>query len=106
MQKMRREIIFVAIAALLFGLAGCKTNKVADQVAEIAEKAKAKCGYVDKVGAIAKIVAVAASGVAPAGVVIVSGVEATLNAICAELAAPNVPTLLSVCPSVNGVCLK
>lgn len=95
-----REVFYGALAAIVLTLAGCQD----DQVAQIQEKANQICGYVDKVGAVAKIVAVAASGQVPGGIAVVSGVEATANAIC-DAWTTKTQTLMGQCPQVNGVCL-
>lgn len=94
-------VLFLALAA------GKCEGTISSQVDAIAAKAKVLCGYEDRIGAIAKIVAVASEGVAPGGTIIVTGVDATAKAICAAINTRNeTQSLIQACPSVNGVCLE
>lgn len=99
---MKKLVISLVLGA---GLVACT-----DQVAQVQYQAQKQCGYLPQYQAVAQMIAVAASGVAPAGVVIVSGASAIAEAICQGLSMARnsgVNTLLSSCSAkVNGVCVQ
>ena len=89
--------------ALCLSLGACSVS----EVEQIQARAKQYCGYVDNVGAVAKIVAVANATTNPSGMVVVTGVDATAHAICDAIANyKKVQTAVPTCPKVNGVCVQ
>lgn len=91
------------LAFLAAAVMGCE-----DETQAVKDKAYQLCGYVDRIGAVAKIVAASTETQVPGGTLIVTGVDAIAHAICDALAKADVPTrtLPQACPQVNGVCLK
>jgi hypothetical protein len=102
---MKTFIMSALMSALLLGCSYAPGT----EVEQIKLRAAQLCGYQDRIGAIAKIVAAANAVNYPAGVVMVSGVDATATAICNAIKAheeSKVATAWTDCPRVNGVCVK
>jgi len=103
----------VIALALVLGLGSCEQfwSSPSSEVSEVQTTAEKLCGFWPQAEAVAQMLAIAASGAAPAGVAIVAGAGPIARAICSAITRERsgVQSLFGSkpsCPQVNGVCIE